>query len=69
MTKKLFEFLEKQPQNAAAGDITFVFEVSSDLQNWTPVEFTEWAGVNRAVYEISDNDADYLWGRVRVSLP
>ena len=56
-------------RNAAAGDVIFIFEVSSDLQNWTPVEQAGWAGANRAVYDVANNGSNHLWGRIRVSLP
>ncbi|MEZ5324450.1 MAG: lamin tail domain-containing protein [Verrucomicrobiales bacterium] len=57
------------PRNAAAGDVTFVFEVSSDLESWTATDFSGWESANRAIYSLPTEGRTHLWGRSRVTLP
>jgi hypothetical protein len=56
-------------RNAAAGDVTFFFEVSGDLKTWLPAEFSGWDGANRAIYSLPQGNTTELWGRSRVTLP
>ena len=57
------------PRNAAAGDVTFAFEVSGDLETWTATEFSGWDSPNLAVYSMPNEEMTQLWGRTRVTLP
>lgn len=56
------------PRNAAAGDVTFLFEVSADLQGWTAAEFSGWDSANMAVYAVPNAGQQQLWGRTSVTL-
>jgi hypothetical protein len=57
------------PRNAAAGDVTFIFEVSDDLKNWTATDFSGWESTNRAIYSLPTGERTQIWGRSRVTLP
>ncbi|MGK0185343.1 MAG: hypothetical protein ACI9R3_001119 [Verrucomicrobiales bacterium] len=57
------------PRNAAAGDVTFLFEISDDLQNWTATDFSGWESANTAIYSLPGDGKAQLWGRTRVTLP